>query len=62
MNKPNRETRRTTTAINHILKNSFTDTIYKTVIFKSDLPEYFLICSIITFPRKQINNTKIPIY
>ena len=36
INKPTRVTRKTATAIDHILTISFVDTVFKTVIFKSD--------------------------
>ena len=44
INKPNRVTRKTATAIDHILTNSFVDTVFKTVIFKSDISDHFPIC------------------
>ena len=47
INKPTRVTRKTTTAIDHILTNSFTDTVFKTAIFKSDISDHFPICFII---------------
>ena len=37
INKPTRVTRKTTTAIDHILANSFTDSVFKTAVFKSDI-------------------------
>ena len=58
INKPTRVTRKTTTAIDHILTNSFTDTVFKTAIFKSDISDHFPICFIIPSSMKQINNTK----
>ena len=58
INKPTRVTQKTTTAMVHILTNSFTDTVYKTAIFKSDISDDFLICLIIPFSTKQTNNTK----
>ena len=58
INKPTRVTRKTTTAIDHILTNSFTDTVFKTAIFKSDISDHFPICFIIPSPMKQTNNTK----
>ena len=44
INKPTRVTRKTATAIYHILTNSFVDTVFKTVIFKSDISDHFPIC------------------
>ena len=42
--KPTRVTRKTATAIDHILTNSFVHTVFKTVIFKSDISNHFPIC------------------
>ena len=47
INKPTRVTRKTTTAIDHILTNSFTDTVFKTAIFKSNISDHFPICFMI---------------
>ena len=53
-----------TTAIDHILTNSFTDTAFKTAIFKSDISDHFPIifqsfsCLMIPCSIKQTNNTK----
>ena len=58
INKPTRVTRKTTTAIDHILTNSFTDTVFKTAIFKSDISDNFRICFITPSLMKQTNNTK----
>ena len=57
INKPTRVTRKTATAIDHILTNSFTDTVFKTAIFKSDISDHFPICFIIPSSMKQTNNT-----
>ena len=53
-----RVTRKTATAIDHILPNSFTDTVFKTVISKSDISDHFPICFMIPSSVKQTNNTK----
>ena len=47
INKPTRVTQKTTTAIDHILTNSFTDTVFKTAIFKSNISDHFPICFMI---------------
>ena len=47
INKPIRVTQKTTPAIDHILTNSFTDTVFKTAIFKSDISDHFPICFMI---------------
>ena len=55
INKPTRVKRKTTTATDHILTNSFTDTAFKTAIFKSDLSDHFPICFINHFlPNNQM--------
>ena len=54
INKPTRVTRKTTTAID----NSFTDTFFKTAIFKSDISDHFPICFLVPSSMKQTNNTK----
>ena len=46
-NKPIRVTRTTTTAIDHILTNSFLDRNFKTAVFKSGISDHFPICFII---------------
>ena len=56
--KPGRVTQKTTTAIDHILTNSFTNTVFKTAIFKSDISDHFPVCFIIPSSMKQTNNTK----
>ena len=58
INKPSRFTRKTTTAIDHILANSFTDTVFKSAIFKSDKSDHFPICFMIPSSMKQTNSTK----
>ena len=54
INKPTRVTQKTTTAID----NSFTDTFFKTAIFKSDISDHFPICFLVPSSMKQTNNTK----
>ena len=44
INKPTRVTIKTATAIDHILTNSFVNTVSKTVIFKSGRSDHFPIC------------------
>ena len=58
INKPTRITRKTATAIDHILKNSFCDTVFKTAIYKCDVSDNFPICFIIPSPLKQENFTE----
>ena len=42
INKPTRVTRKTATALDHILTNSFADRNFETAIFKSDVSDHFL--------------------
>ena len=58
--KPGRVTQKTTTAIDHILTNSFTNTVFKTVTLKSDIFGHFLICFVILTSVKQTE--KLPSY
>ena len=58
INKPTRVRRKTSTAIDHILTNSFTDTVSKTAIFESDMSDHFPIRFIIPSSMKQTNNKK----
>ena len=44
INKPTRVTKKTATAIDHIITNCFVDTNFKTTIFKSDISNHFPIC------------------
>ena len=46
INKPTRVTKKTTTAIDYILCNSYTETIFKTAIRKCDISDHFPICLI----------------
>ena len=44
INKPTRVTKKTATAIDHIITNSFVENIFKTAIIKSDVSDHFPIC------------------
>ena len=44
INKPTKITKKTATAIEHIITNCFVDTNFKTSIFKSDISDHFSIC------------------
>ena len=44
----NKSTRKTTTAIDHILIKSFADTFFKSATFKIDISGYFHICVLIS--------------
>ena len=58
INKPTRVTRKTATVIDHILTNSFCDTVFKTAIYKCYVSDHFPICFIIPSPSKQENVTE----
>ena len=44
INKPTRATKKTATAIDHIITNSFVEITFKTAIIKSDVSDHFPIC------------------
>ena len=53
INKPIRVTRKTATAIDHIVTNCFTKTIFRNVIFKSGKSDHFPICFLVSLsPEK----------
>ena len=56
INKPTRVTRKTATAIDHILTNCFIDRTFKTAIFKCDISDHFPICFIIPSMKTKIKN------
>ena len=59
INKATRVTNETETAIDHILINSYTATIFKTAILKYDVSDHFPICIIITSPKFSSKNEYI---
>ena len=56
---PTRVTNKTATTIDHILTNSYTETIFKTAIFKYDVSDHLPICLIIPSlkfsPKNKVN-------
>ena len=62
INKPTRVTKKTATAIDHIITNSFVENTYKTAIIKSDVSDHFPICIFIPstnlFTKNDINQYK----
>ena len=62
INKPTRVTRKTATAIDHILTNSFIDTTIKTGIIKSDVLDHFHICLFIPSEKVSVENEIVYIY
>ena len=51
INKPTRVTRKTATAIYHIITNSFVENTFKTAIIKSDVSDHFPICIFFSFNK-----------
>ena len=58
INKPTRVTDNTATAIDHVLTNSYTETIFMTAILKRDVSDHFPICLLIP-PLKFSSKNKI---
>ena len=61
-NKPTRVIRKTATAINHILTNSFIDTTIKVGIIKSDVSDHFPIYLFIPSEKVSVENEIVYIY
>ena len=55
-------TRKIATAVNHILSNCFTETVFKIVIFKSDISDNAPICFLVLSSSTQRENKTIFIY
>ena len=62
INKPTQVTRKTVTAINDILTNSFIDTTIKAGIIKSDVLDHFPICLFIPSAKVSVENEIVYIY
>ena len=62
INKPTRVKRKTATAIDHILTNSFIDTTIKTGIIKSDVSDHFPICLFIPSEKISAESEIVYIY
>ena len=62
INKPTRVTRKTATAIDHILTNRFIDTTIKTGIIKSDVSDHFPISLFIPSEKVSVENEIVYIY
>ena len=58
INKPNCVTRKTATATDHILRNSFIDTVFKTAILKTDISDQIPICYLSQNSLPQENEEK----
>ena len=48
---PIRATKKTTTAIDHFITNSFVENTFKTVIIKSNVSDHFPICIFFSFNK-----------
>ena len=57
INKTARVTKKATMAIDHIFNNGFTETVFKTAIFKGHISDHFLICFLVPSSSK-IRKTK----
>ena len=62
INKPKRVTRKTATAIDHILTNQFINVDFKTAIFKTDISDHFPVCIIISSTEKLVENKHTYVY
>ena len=60
INKPTRVTKKTATAIDHIITNSFVENTFKTAIIKTDVSDHFPIC--IFFPSTNLFTKNDVIY
>ena len=60
INNPIRVTKKTTTAIDHFITNSFVENTFKTAIIKSDVSDHFPIC--IFFPSTNLFTKNDVIY
>ena len=62
INKPTRVTRKSATAIDHIITNCFAESNFKTVIFKSDISDHFPIGAFFSTTAEQTNSGVTYIY
>ena len=62
INKSTRVTRKTTTAIDHILTNQFISVAFKTAIFKADVSDHFPVCITISSTEKFVENKHTYVY
>ena len=56
INKPTRVTRKTATAIDHVLANQFINVNFKTAIFKTDISDHFPVYITISSTYKLVEN------
>ena len=62
INKPTRVTRKSASAIDHIITNCFADSNFKTAIFKSDMSDHFPIGAFFSTTAEQTKNGVTYIY
>ena len=62
INKPTRVTRKSATAIDHIITNCFAESNFKTAIFKSDISDHFPIGAFFSTTAEQTINGVTYIY
>ena len=58
----NKPTRKTATAIDHILTNHFVNVNFKTTIFKTDISDHFPVSIIISSKKKPVENKYTCVY
>ena len=58
--KPTRVTRKTSTIINHVFTNSFVNTNFKTIIFRTDISDHFPVCFL--QPRSTLREKKTKVH
>ena len=62
INKPTRITKKTATAIDHILTNQFINVNFKTTIFKTDISDHFPVCFILSSKEKLVESKHTYVY
>ena len=62
INNPTRVTRKTATAIDHIITNYFINVNFKIAIFKIDITDHFPVCIIISSTEKLVENKHTYVY
>ena len=61
INKPTRVTKKTATAIDHIITNSFVENTFKTAIIKTDVSDHFPICIFLIFRQTYLQKMMLSI-
>ena len=59
INNLTRVSRKTTAAIDHVLTNQFINVNFKITIYKTDIPDHFPECIIISLTEKLVENKYI---